>query len=166
MSDEAGGEFPANTLPSTNDSVALFSIGQHLAAELAAGFSDSLTLQKKYGISPAQWARMKSNPVFRAMVADAVRTWSGDMNAGQRITKKTEIILEDALPVLDRMVHDTTMLPSTRIEAIKELRALSGRNNKELLPGGGGGGFTLNINLGDRAKSVTIEGSAQSSSDE
>jgi hypothetical protein len=132
----------------------LFSLSAQIAAELAAGLSDTAAIRERYGISDAQWQAMKANPAFRNLLKDAVRTWRGDMNAGQRITKKSEIILEEALPVLDSIAHNAENAPLARIEAVKQMATLAGRTAKQE-GASAGGGFVLNINISEDKK-ITV----------
>ena len=131
-----------------------------IAAELAAGLSDAEGVKERYGISDEQWEILRENPAFRGMVAEAIQTWAGDMNAGQRITKKAEILLEDSLPVLDQIAHNNTFAPSVRIEAIKQIESITGRKNRESAGAGAGSGFVLQINIGQERKGVTLAGTA------
>lgn len=146
------------TLPGADASLELSSLNAHIAAELAAGLSDAAAVRERYGISSAQWDTLKKSPVFREMLADAVRQFRGDLNAGIRIQKKADIVLEDAIPAYDTMIHNPEIPAQARIDAGKLMAQLAGRTQKAT-EGGGGGGFTLNINLGDK-KSVVIDGSA------
>ena len=89
------------------------------------------------------------------MLAEAVREFGGDMNAGVRIQKKADIVLEDAIPAYDAMIHGNDVPAQAKIDAGKLLAQLAGRTAKT---GEGaatpGSGFTLNINLGGREKLV------------
>jgi len=145
------------TLPSTGVNLTLSNLHAQIAAELAAGLCDADGAKERYGISDAQWELMRSNPTFRAMLTEALQTWGGELNAGQRITKKSEIVLEDAIPILDSIAHSPDIHPSVRIEAIKQMESLTGRKTKEAV-GGGGVGFTLQINIGDGKRGMVIEG--------
>lgn len=146
-------------LPGVDVPLELDALNAHIAAELAAGLSDAAAIRERYGISPTQWDTLRRSPVFRGMVAEAIKEFGGDMNAGVRIQKKADIVLEDAIPAYDRMIHNAEIPAQARIDAGKLLAQLAGRNQKASEGGGGGGGFTLNINLGDN-KSVTIDGKA------
>lgn len=129
-----------------------------IAAELAAGLSSPASIRQNYGLTDAQWALLAKNPTFRAMLADAMKNFKGDLNAGNRITLKSEILLEDALPELHKIALSKTSVASDRIAAVKELANLAGRNiKKDDGQSKGGGGFVLNINL-DGQKGVTING--------
>lgn len=134
----------------------LFSLSAQIANELAAGLSDVASVKERYGISDAQWAALKVNKAFRQMLKEAIGTWTGDLNAGTRITKKSEIILEDSLQVLDSIAHNVEHPPLARIEAIKQMSSLAGRNVKDTPGVSGGGGFVLNINI-DGKNAVTVE---------
>lgn len=148
-------------LPGAEINLELADLNAHIAAELAAGLSDAKAIRERYQISEEQWAVLAKNRTFRKMLAEAVQSLGGDLNAGVRITKKAEIVLEDAIPVLDRIIHNETVLTQGRIDAIKELRALTGRDKKDTqgLPTGSGG-FTLNINFGEGKRGITIDGKA------
>ena len=106
-----------------------------------------------------QWERLRRNPIFREMLREAVRTWRGELNAGQRITKKAEIVLEEAVPILDGIIHNSLLHPDVRLNAIKQVESLTGRKAKE--QGGAVGGlFNLTINIG-KGKGVILEGIAE-----
>jgi DNA-binding transcriptional ArsR family regulator len=135
-------------------------LSAHIATELAAGLSDVPAIRERYGITEIQWDSLKKNPVFRQMVAEAIKSLRGDLNAGARIQKKADIILEDALPAYDRMVHDPTIPAQSRIDAGKLLAQLAGRAAKNDGIAVPGSGFVLNINLGGANKGVTIENAA------
>lgn len=149
-------------LPATDTNLDLSALNAHIATELAAGLSDAAGIREKYGITTAQWDKLKKSPAFRHMLAEAVKQLGGDMNASARIRMKADIILEDALPAYDAMIHDTKAPAQARIDAGKLIAAINGRTGKQGdgTPGsaGGGGGFILNINLGDRAEKLVIDG--------
>lgn len=150
MSTRATPNTPATIQPAgTGVNLELADLNAHIAIELAAGLSDAAAIRERYGISDAQWETLSKNKTFRRMIVEAMENLRGDMNAGARITKKAEIVLEDAIPVLDGIIHNPQMVAQARIDAIKELRTLSGRGAKDgSIPAAAGGGFTLNINIG------------------
>jgi hypothetical protein len=143
------------TVPGADTMCDLSALNAHIAAELAAGLSDAAAVRERYGISASQWDVLKKSTVFRNMLAEAIRTLRGDLNAGNRIKIKADIILEDALPAYDSMIHDREVPAQARIDAGKLVAAINGRLNKQ---GDGpqsvGSGFTLNINIGEREKMV------------
>ena len=136
-----------------------------ICAELASGLQDAAGIRAKYQISQHDWDILKKTPAFRSMLAEAVGEWKGDLNAGKRITKKAEIMLEDSLPVLYAVAHDTESPRQQRLDAIKAMGVFAGRTNSKGESAGGGGGIShgavINITIetkdGQRA-GVTIDG--------
>ena len=135
-----------------------------VAAELAAGLSSPQSVRERYGITPAQWALLAKNPTFRQMLAEAIQRFKGDLNAGNRITLKAEVLLEDAMPELYHLAKDKLVPSAERISAIKQLAELAGRNAKKDDGSRAGGGFVLNINVG-KGQGITIEGQRAVTSD-
>lgn len=158
---ESDNTLPDIVPPGTQVSLNFEHLQAQIAVELAAGLIDGEGVQQKYQLTGEQWEALRTNDIFRSMVADALQSWGGEMNAGQRITKKAEIILEDALPVLDEIAHNTLVPAASRIEAIKQMESLTGRKNKEVGAGGAGGGFILQINVGGKTMpGITIDSKA------
>ena len=140
-----------------------------ICAELAAGLSDGAGIREKYNISQAQWDTLARNPAFRKMLAEAWQDWRGDMNAGKRITKKAEIMLEDSLPVLYAIAHDQESPRQQKIDSIKQMATLAGRTNSkgEATQGGvGPSGAVINITVvtNERQERLVIDAQATSSS--
>lgn len=142
------------TMPDADAQVTLGELSAHIVAELAAGLSDAPTIRQRYGISEKQWKTLSKSPTFRNMLAEAVRTFQGDLNAGTRITKKAEIVLEDAIPAYDGIIHNKDIPAQQRIEAGKLLASLAGRTQRDGVTATPGAGFQLNINIGSREKLV------------
>lgn len=134
-----------------------------ICAELASGLSDGAGIREKYNISQAQWDHLKINPAFRKMLAEAFQDWRGDMNAGKRITKKAEIMLEDSLPVLYAIAHDDQSPRQQKIDSIKQMAVLAGKTNSkgESSQGSAGpAGAVINIQIVTKdgpANGVTID---------
>lgn len=141
-------------LPGAETSLDLAGLSAHIAAELAAGLSDAAAVRERYGISPTQWGILKASPVFRRMLSDAVQKLRGDLNAGARIQMKADIVLEDAIPAYDDIIHNKDIPAQAKIDAGKLLAQLAGRGQKQGEGAPAGSGFTLNINLGNREKLV------------
>ncbi len=149
------------TVPGTDVALDLSSLSAHIANELAAGLSDAEAIRARYDITAEQWETLKNNRVFREMVKDALIRLSGDLNAGKRITLKSEIALEDSIGTLYIMANDSEVPAAARVEAVKTMAALAGRNMKGDNNGGpaGGPGFAINIqiNTGTEEKTVSVE---------
>ncbi len=163
MSDEAGSANTSVTVPGTGTSIELGDLKASIAAELAAELSNPSDIRKRYGLTVAQWDHLKSNPVFRAMLKEALVTWRGSLAAGARITKKAEIMLEDAMPELYGLAKNAAVPSGERIKAIQTIAELAGRGAKQQAPvGAAAQGFTLNIQFSDTKSNVTIDGKATS----
>lgn len=148
------------TVPGTDTYLDLSSLSAHLAAELAAGLSDAATIRERYGITDDQWALLKVNPGFREMLKESLTKLRGDLNAGKRITLKSEIALEDSIETLYVMANDPQIPAAARVESIKTMASLAGRNMKGEAAGAvGGAGFAINIqiNTGSEERLVAIE---------
>lgn len=132
-----------------------------ICMELAAGLSDPKSVCTKYEITPAQWGRLKVNPTFVAMMKEADLAFKGDINAGARITKKSEILLEESLPILHKIMTRDDASTQAVIDTVKQLSVLAGRTQRNSEGAGvAGGGFNvaIHINTGDPATGVLIEG--------
>src|SRR5271166_1095133 len=160
MSDETGSANTSVTVPGTGTSIELGDLKASIAAELAAELSTPEDIRKRYGLSRAQWDKLRTNPMFRGMVRDALQTFRGSLAAGARITKKAEIMLEDSLGELYGIINDETTPSSERIKGIQTLADLAGRSAKAAPSAAPQqAGFTLNIQFGND-KTVTIDGKA------
>lgn len=159
---EAKTDEQAVTVPGTDAPLDLHSLSAHVAMELAAGLSDAASVRTRYGISEAQWSVLSQTPVFRDMLREALTKLRGDLNSGKRITLKSEVALEDSISVLYGIAHNVESRDEARIEAIKTMAQLAGRNSKEATAGGGGSGFNIaiQINTGDETKTVSVSGKA------
>lgn len=147
-------------IPDADASVDLSHLNAHIASELALGLSDATSIRERYGITAAQWDHLRKNPAFRGMLVEAIQRFRGDANAGERIKLKSDIVLEDAIPAYDKMIHNAEIPASERINAGKLLAQLAGRTNKEGTAPAASGGFTLNINLEGGKGGVVIDGKA------
>jgi len=137
-----------NTLAAVQDEdLGLEDLSATICAELAAGLADAAGIKDKYEITDAQWNVLRRSAAFRNMLKEAVQDWSGDLNAGKRITKKAEIMLEDSLPVLHAITHNDETPSQHRLESVKQMAALAGRNAREAAGQGGGADGKATINI-------------------
>lgn len=143
-----------------NDDLELIHLSPTIAAELAAGLTSPDSVPRKYNMTEEQWERLKQSKLFLAMLRDAGQRFKGDLGAAARITLKSEILLEEALPVLGEIVHNKEVGTQQKIDSVKQLSVLAGRTQR--IEGGGkgsgAGGFSVNIhiNTGDEATSAPI----------
>lgn len=147
-------------LPTALPSLGISSLSANICAELAAGLSDVEGIKARYELSDEQWNRLKTSPVFREMLKESIARLRGDLNAGKRITIKSEIALEDSIPLLHRWAHDNEIAISNRLDAIKQMGVLAGRNGREAGQGQGGPagpGFNINITVKGHSRRESIE---------
>lgn len=134
-----------------------------ICMEIAAGLSSVEGVKEKYEISEAQWLRLEKNPTFLSMMKEARLAFSGDANAGARIKKKAEVLLEEALPILYRLMSSPEASTATVIDVVKQLTVLAekgGRAGGQQAGGAAGGGFNVHIDIRthDEPKQVVIQG--------
>lgn len=145
-----------------NDQLDLSHLSATICAELAAGLADAAGIKKKYELSDDQWNRLKINSVFRGMLKDALQKFSGDIGSAARIKMKAEILLEDSLPVLDKMIHDSDIGTGPKLDSIKQLAVLAekagaGKNKDGEMSGAGFNvGIYINTGGGNDAAPPTI----------
>lgn len=131
-----------------------------ICVELAAGLSMPEDVCQKYKITPAQWERLKINPTFVGMMKEATTAFAGDANAGKRITKKAEVLLEEALPILYKIMTRQDASTQAVLDTVKQLTVLAGRTQRQAEGlGNQGGGFNVAIHI-NTGEGVVIEGEA------
>lgn len=123
-----------------------------ICMELAAGLSDPESVCSKYSITPSQWERLKINPTFVGMMKEASVAFAGDINAGKRITKKAEILLEESLPILHKIMSRADASTQSVLDTVKQLGVLAGRTGRgaegSALATGSGFNVAIHINTG------------------
>ena len=131
-----------------------------ICMELAAGLSTPEGVREKYDITDSQWLRLKENPTFVKMMQEATLAFGGDMNAGKRITKKAEILLEESLPILHRLMASPEASAATVVDVVKQLTILAEKGPKnKVAEGGVGPGFNVQIEIhSSDTKGVVIQG--------
>ncbi len=146
-------------LTELEDGLSFTHLSPTICAELAAGLISIPDVPDKYDMSAAQWARLMASPFFVSMLKEAGQKFKGDLNSANRITLKSEIMLEDSLPILDTIIHNGDGSTQSRLDGIKQLSVLAGRTqNKVGEKGGGGAGFAVNIhiNTGEEVVSAPV----------
>ena len=133
-----------------------------ICMELAAGLSDPKAIREKYSITEPQWERLRVNPSFVGMLKEAALAFSGDINAGKRITKKAEILLEESLPILHKIMTRPDASTQAVLDTVKQLSVLAGRTQRQTEGAGGGSGFNVQIHINTGDGEVQIEGNAKS----
>lgn len=130
-----------------------------ICVELAAGLISPKDVPSKFELTEEQWERLKKSKMFLHMLKDAGEKFTGDLGASRRITLKSEMLLEDALPVLDQIIHNADGSTQSKIDGIKQLSVLAGRTQRadgSNGPAGGGFNVAIHINTGDEVTSAPI----------
>ena len=146
-------------LTEIDDGLSFTHLSPTICAELAAGLISIPDVPAKYSMSDAQWSRLMTSPFFIGMLKEAGQKFKGDLGSSSRITLKSEIMLEDSLPILDSIIHNGDGSTQSRLDGIKQLSVLAGRTqNKAGEKGSGGAGFNVNIhiNTGDDVISAPV----------
>jgi hypothetical protein len=132
----------------------------NIAYEIATQMEDKKTVLERYGVVDI-WDEIKSNPVFRGMVAEQVQKWGSLNNSSGRIQTKAAIALEDTLPQIYAIAHDSENTPIARIEAAKFLAKVSGNEKPEDTGTASGPAFSITINTGGSHEPTVINGMAE-----
>lgn len=130
-----------------DDQLELGHLSATICAELAAGLADAAGIKVRYDLSDAQWEKLKNNGPFRSMLKEALEKFTGDIGSSARIKMKAEILLEDSLPVLDKIIHDSEIGSGPKLDSIKQLSILAEKIGGSKTKEGGmtGAGFNVGI---------------------
>lgn len=132
-------------------------VAERLASCVAYGLETPTRVAEDLGIAPAALISLMENDDFQEIILEARARWNDPNNAAQRTRVKADIILEDALPRLDALIHAGTTSPQDTVRAVSLTHSLTSHRQEledaknQVITGMGGGlnGFTLNITLPD-----------------
>lgn len=122
-------------------------LSPNICVALAAGLVAPDDVPEKYDMTDAQWDKLKKSKFFVGMLKDAGEKFAGEVGASRRITLKAEMLLEDALPVLDEMVHNGEGSTQSKLDSVKQLSVLAGRTQRAAEGGAAGAGFNVAIHI-------------------
>lgn len=151
-------EMSGNSIQASVD-LSLSSLSATICAELASGLADPEGIKQRYELTENEWQKLKASPVFRGMLKEALKQFRGDLNAGKRITIKSEVALEDSIPLLHEWAHRDDLAVGNRLDAIKQMAVLAGRTGRDVNAQGGPGGSGFNVNIhvvGHQTKEVEV----------
>lgn len=131
---------------------------RQIAQELAQKIEPRETILRKYDISPDQWDVIRKSGHFRQLLQEAVEEWNSPASADERIRLKSKKALEDSIVTLYEIAHNASHPPKARIDAIERMSRMAGTERQVENPkGGGAGGFSININIGDTgSQTITV----------
>lgn len=152
-------QYPMSTeITEQDDQLDYTHLSPTICVELAAGLVEAKDVPLKYNLTPVQWDRLRKSKFFLQMLKDAGEKFTGDLGASRRITLKSEMLLEEALPVLDGIIHNAEGSTQSKIDSVKQLAVLAGRTQRAAEGGAAGAGFNvaIHINTGDDVKSAPV----------
>jgi hypothetical protein len=129
-----------------------------LAKEIATDLFDLPDVLIMFGVSQSEWEKLLATPAFAGMLAEARATWGSALNTRERVDLKTLTLVEEALPQMNRYLHDRNFSDSAKVELFKALQRGAGIGQRAEGVGGGvpGERVVININTGTDAP-ITIE---------
>lgn len=101
-----------------------------LALDLATGMFPPATVFANHGVNQVRARQLMADSQFVAMVREYRRLWRSPLNATDRVRLKSAVAVEDSLAHLYALFHDDTLTPSARLDAFKQLVALSDMSPK------------------------------------
>lgn len=121
-----------------------------LAREVAIDHLDSNTIQELYKLTPDEWVIIQHSPRFQRLLESEIIAWQTATNTAERTKLKSGAIIENWLPEANTRLHDPAETLNSKVELAKLISNISGLNKPEAVSGGGSG-FSVTINLGDKA---------------
>lgn len=116
-----------------------------LPFELALGLDTEEDVLDRHMITPAQWAALKANPLF---IREVVESKHALADKGVTFRSKAKVQAEEYLLQLDAMIHDATIDPKVKLEAIRSVVKWAGLEPKEEKEQGGAQNLVqVNINI-------------------
>lgn len=119
-----------------------------LARDLAIGMYEEQVLLKKNGVTPEQYATLKSIPYFQKLVEQMAIEWNAPKSVQQRLAIETAVGLEEVLPdVIARAKIKNEPLQGVA-QLLKVLADIAGANANTRAPAAPTEKFKITINLG------------------
>lgn len=135
-----------------------------LAIEIAVKIRPIPELLNTYNLTRADLVRKLKDPMFRGMVKQAKTVWGSDLSIKERIRLKSQVLVEDSLLEIFKVIHNSENAIPAKLDAFKQLARVAEVDSAEKSKGGEGSRFTVSINLGDTIAPVIIEGKANAPS--
>lgn len=147
------------TLPQTvNEFNVLSDTDSRLAVEVAIRIRPISNILNTYALSRSDLVGKLKDPMFRGMVKQAKTIWGSDLSIKERIRLKSQMLVEDSLLEIFKVIHNDENAIPAKLDAFKQLARVAEVDTPEKGKGGDGSHFTVSINLGDTIAPVIIEG--------
>ena len=132
-------------------------IAPSLACDLAQDLYSLDEIVERHNLDRESIERLLSSKTFKAMVTAARQEWESPGNAKQRAQLKAQLAVEEAIPEMFNIVRDEKSPDPARVAAFAQLKEVGKFERQPADAGGGGGpGFSVIINLGE--KSIKVAG--------
>lgn len=129
-----------------------------LAREIAMDILPMDQILELHRLTELEWQQIQDNPRFKSMLSDMMREWNATTSTRDRVRAKASTGLESILEVYVRAILDDKIPLTQRVEAGKFLARLGELDGqKDIMGGGGVGGFSISINFSADARPVTVE---------
>ena len=119
-----------------------------LAREVAMDIQPIEVTLERYGVSAAEWERLRHNRRFDEYLKDAVTTWQSALNSGERIKVKSLAVIEQWLLNAYGELNGTANLRD-KTELAKLIARLAGVGEKATDAMATGEKISITINMGD-----------------
>lgn len=125
-----------------------------VARNVAMGLHDLNDILEFCRVDSRDFTRWKDNPRFLHYLSAETEAWNNAQNVGERTKLKAGIIMEEWLPEAYAEMRDRKTALSQRTELAKLIAKIAGMGEPKgvgigISGGEGGGGFTLQINIGN-----------------
>lgn len=142
----------ATLSPETQEN--LDTIMRLVARNVAMGIHDLNEILEVCGVDPRDFTRWQGNPRFQMYLRAEQEAWNNASNVGERAKLKAGILIEEWLPEAYGELRDRKTPLNQRTLLFQAITKVAGMGEPKTLGVGvtdGGGGFTLQINIGQHA---------------
>ncbi len=151
------------TLPQTvSEFNAISDKDSRLAIEIALQLRPINEVLQTYDISRTELAAKLRSSHFQSMVKQAKSVWGSDLSAKERIRLKAQVLVEDSILEVFKVIHNSENAIPAKLDAFKQLARVAEVDQPDKSKNEAGSRFTVSINLGEAAKNVVIEGESTS----
>ncbi len=129
-----------------------------IAREIAIDLFRVDQILASVGVTDKEWKVIREMPEFDRLVHSYREEWLSAKNTEERVRVKTAVIIEQALPELDRRLHLPGEPLSAKVELLKTLGKLAGQGFSQAPNAGEGKAqVTISISIG-KPTPITLHG--------
>jgi hypothetical protein len=133
------------------------------AREIAVDHWDIEDVLDRYQLRYDDFRLLFEFPRFTQLLATEEETWASAKNTHERVRLKSAALIEGYLEAAHKSLHSANETLVAKTALAKLIGSFAGLGEEALRAqkGGGGSGFSITINLGDRTLSVGVRGALQ-----